>query len=438
MSYEFFLSYTRANNDDYLRQFFKDLSEELCDRLGRPKGTEVGFFDQNGGIELGDDWDPTIVAALMSSKVLVTIYSPAYFNSLYCGKEWNLFHRRRLRYLEARQAAGDAEARLPPVIKPVLWLPPVDPGNDLPAAPPLPDTVDAAVTAVQYTLGDPHDIHNWKGLKHVLKRLQDYKRKYDDYIEALAREIMQAGRAHPLPGLQGVPTLASSTAAFPVSSPAPPAGVVPPKPTAGPKHVRFVFVAAEPSNLGTARSVDSYLDAGGEDWKPFLPDEPTAIGAFAQHVASDRELGFTSDVLSFNNNLRQEVERAWAEKKIVVLIVDGWTVSWDAQCKAILEEFERGNYRNCSVLVPWNEKDPELAAQRAQIEQALRETFYFRSFARGSVFYRDSIRSADELRAALRDVLIWIKAEIRNRAGAARPLPPPITAPAVSVSRSGV
>src|SRR6185295_2004729 len=158
MSYEFFLSYTRANNDDYLRQFFKDLSEEICERLGYPKGTEVGFFDQDGGIELGDEWDPTIVAALLSSKVLVAVYSPAYFNSRYCGKEWNLFHRRCLKYLNARQAAGDAESRLPPVIKPVLWLPPVAKGKGRLEVPPLPDTVDAAVAAVQYTYGNPHGV----------------------------------------------------------------------------------------------------------------------------------------------------------------------------------------------------------------------------------------------------------------------------------------
>lgn len=435
MSYEFFLSYTRANNDDYLHQFFQDLSNEICDRLGRPKGTEVGFFDQND-LELGDDWDPKLVNALMSSKVLVCTYSPAYFNSPYCGKEWNLFHLRRCKYLEAKQVAGEAQARLPPVIKPVLWIPPVDEGKDFINVPPLPNTVDAAVIAVQYTLGNPHEVYNLKGLKHVLKRLQDYKRKYDDYIEDLAREIIQAGKAHPLPVLQVIPTLASTLAVFPISSPVLPIGTAVAKSSMGPKHVRFVFVAAEPSKLGNTRSVEPYLDAGGEDWKPFLPDESTAIGAFVQHIASDKELGFTSDVLRFTKNLRQEIESAWSDKKIVVLIVDGWTVSWDAKCKAILEEFEQGNYRNCSVLVPWNEKDTELTAQRANIEQALRETFYFRSFAKGSVFYRDNIRSPDELRATLRDVLIWIKAEIRNKTDAARPLPPPTSPPVVSASRS--
>src|SRR5688572_4677483 len=93
MSYEFFLSYSRANNDAFLKRFFDELSQAVRDRRGLPQSAEVGFFDQRQ-IELGEQWDGTIVTALQNSSVFLAIASPAYFRSEYCGKEWELFRQR--------------------------------------------------------------------------------------------------------------------------------------------------------------------------------------------------------------------------------------------------------------------------------------------------------------------------------------------------------
>jgi hypothetical protein len=38
MGYEFFFSYTRANNDEFLKQFFADLSEAARLKKGLPQG----------------------------------------------------------------------------------------------------------------------------------------------------------------------------------------------------------------------------------------------------------------------------------------------------------------------------------------------------------------------------------------------------------------
>jgi hypothetical protein len=89
MRYDFFFSYTRANNDAYLKRFFEDLSTEVRERRGLPQSSGVGFFDQKE-IELGADWDREIVEGLQQSSVLVAVASRAYFKSSYCGKEWSL------------------------------------------------------------------------------------------------------------------------------------------------------------------------------------------------------------------------------------------------------------------------------------------------------------------------------------------------------------
>ena len=58
MSYDFFLSYTRANNDAFLKKFFDDLSQGIRDIKSLGPEAEVGFFDQHD-IELGEQW-PTV------------------------------------------------------------------------------------------------------------------------------------------------------------------------------------------------------------------------------------------------------------------------------------------------------------------------------------------------------------------------------------------
>src|SRR3954468_3728848 len=116
MAYEFFLSYARANNDPYLKLFIEAVSEVIRERRGLPAGAQVAFFDQQE-LELGEDWDQTIVDALQTSRVFVALWSPAYFKSEYCGKEWALFAQ--------SCAAADAASGgpHPPMIKPVVWVP---------------------------------------------------------------------------------------------------------------------------------------------------------------------------------------------------------------------------------------------------------------------------------------------------------------------------
>jgi len=90
MPFEFFVSYSRANNDAYLKRFMSDLAEAVSTVRGVPLSTAVGYFDQRE-ILLGEDWDADIVAGLQTSKVLLSLYSPAYFKSEYCAKEHALF-----------------------------------------------------------------------------------------------------------------------------------------------------------------------------------------------------------------------------------------------------------------------------------------------------------------------------------------------------------
>jgi FxsC-like protein len=404
MAYDFFLSYTRANNDAYLKQFFDSLCEVIRERRGLPQTAEVGFFDQRD-LELGEDWDNTIVEALQTSRVFVAISSPGYFNSEYCGKEWAIFAQRCA-------AAKGAANTPPPLLKPIIWVP-LDK-----------TTVPPAFQIGQFKIGDPQELQNTKGFKYILKQLQEYRKQYVDLIELLATEILAAGHKHDVPRLAHIPSLRGIPSAFATG-----AGVVAPAasqiniPT-GPKHVRFVYIAADPKAFGSARQPDPYLDCGGSDWKPFFPKSTTRVHRLVQHVVTSDDLDFTSDELPFGPELLNEIDKAWAQRQIVLLIVDPWSLHWSQTYRKVLMQLDqRLDYHWC-VLVPRNANDQDSLAIRSQIERALSSTFdRHANLAPNPMFYRGDINSADELKTALREVVTRLKEEIKKRASVDMPVP---------------
>lgn len=416
MSYYIFFSYSRVHSQEaYLGEFFKDLSNEITQRVRLSKGEEIYFFDQED-IELGRDWKAAIVEALQTSKVMVPIYSPPYFDSEYCGKEWQFFQMRREEYIKKKFGP-----ELPPVIKPVIWLPPV------------PEDLGAAISAAQYMSGNPNDVFNKKGLRYVLKKKEEFKSPYTDYVEKLAQEIIDAARDYSkLPPLDVIPPFGDVTPPPPFPSRvAAAAGGVQSSNVELPQHVRFVFIAADPAGFGNLRNPAPYIKKGGGQWKPYYPDPENDIYPLVQHIVSGNELRFSSDELPFGPDLMLQVEQAREEGKIVILLVDGWTVNWDAGAQRILQEFDKRNYINCSVLVPWNEKDEDTTRLRDRIEATLRRTFFF-SRLKAPIYYRESIKTKEELEATLQDIITRIKATIRDFSDPKRPVPPGSAKPIVS------
>jgi FxsC-like protein len=434
MEYEFFFSYPRphtreakkATIEPYLQRFFDDLSDEVGEQLGLDPFI-VGFLDEEG-IDLGDEWEKKVADALQVSKTMVCTYSPTYFNRLYCGKEWKAFYDR------CQQAVQQGNyASMPPLIKPVLWMPLLE----------LPQVV----AKLQYLLGNENSVVNTEGMRFVLKQIGNYNSEYVAYIGALARSITEDARRYPLPPMRGgLKPLAEIEPFFPPprggaggavpqppAAPAPAAAGANPSPLlAMPRHIRFIIAAADPAMIGQGpRAVDPYREHGADEWKPFYSQDRREIGAIVQNVASGGDLGLTSDFAPFDATIRDAVERAREERKIVILIVDSWSVTSVEKWRAILEEFEdraqAGAYFNCSVLVPWDENDLELKPRQAEIEAAVRGIFSRR--ASNSALFRDSIRSEEQLRSTLREVIILLLAEIRKRAAVRRPIPPGLAQP---------
>ncbi len=408
MAYEFFFSYTRANNDGYLKAFFEDLCEEVRLKRGLPAGTEVAFFDQRA-IELGEDWDNEIVQALQNCRVMLSMSSPAYFKSDYCGKEWALFRRRC-------QAAVAAGGKTPPLLKSVVWI-----EFEIP-------TLPADVRACQLTLGDPHGVHNTKGVRHLLRRQGRTDAAYVDFVDSLAAQILAAADEHPIGPLDEVPQLASVASAFQNAVPAPGRALATPA-QPGPRQVNFIYVAAHPADIAGARPVEDYADAGGGDWRPYYPANKRQVHPLMQYIAADPALDFSSVQVPFGPDLIEQVHKAWELRQIVVIVVDAWSLHWDSlrpnpKYRQLLQALDgRIDYHWC-VLVPWNEQDPSIRDQGQHIRSTVRETFDRHArLMPNPMFYRDDIRSVEEFRGAVAEVLTRLKEEIRRTAEVLRTIP---------------
>src|SRR6516165_1463046 len=93
MSFYFFLSHARIDRDNdsahVLVKLYEDLDREICRKENIREGV-AGFFDRTG-IQQGTNWAHELNEALRTCRVLLCVYSKAYFDSDYCGREWAIF-----------------------------------------------------------------------------------------------------------------------------------------------------------------------------------------------------------------------------------------------------------------------------------------------------------------------------------------------------------
>jgi GTPase SAR1 family protein len=196
-SYLFFLSYARSDADPFFNRFRQELAEAVRVKVGGPLEA-VAFIDRDD-IAVGQDWSEALSEALLTSRVLVPVYSRSYFASDYCGKEWAVFQQR-----QQLAAAATGGARPPPVILPVLWVG----REDLPA--PLPRVArdlqfhDAAAFSEEYAE---------VGLRYLM-RPNRYRNAGREMIAALADRIVEVASQHHLPPLASKPVFEYVPSAF--------------------------------------------------------------------------------------------------------------------------------------------------------------------------------------------------------------------------------
>jgi hypothetical protein len=244
----FFASYAR-NDTDYepyrkdMKEFIDDLSARVAVKMAAPR-SGVCFFDESS-IETGVIWKSELADALRSTKVGVTLYSPSYFTSKWCGKEFQVFLNR---------AALNPTASSQPVgIVPVLWM--------------KCTTLPPCVGQIQYKHAAFPSEYAEVGLQQLLS-LKVYSDQYVLSVEAIADSIVSAAKngLGPAASLD----LENTPSAWDRGSDADPGshkeGAI--------SKTCFVFISRR-----------------GWDWQPY-PEKRKNIGAMAQQISGDLGLRY--------------------------------------------------------------------------------------------------------------------------------------------------
>jgi FxsC-like protein len=399
MSYLFFLSYAREDNntDGLVKKFYEDLSRDIAGKIAvSPK--DVGFFD-GAKIEPGAVWDQKLVLALQQSGVFIAIYSPYYFQKKFCGKEWAVFKSR----VDAYAKALPKGAEFPALMFPVLWQKETY----------VLERIPAQISKIQYKSDAYGKAYAEQGLR-VMLRNKKFRQQYDDFIPVLADKIIEAAERHKLPALPNPPALDQVVETFPAQAAAPAPLAPAPAGGANPRYVKFIFLAGRKQELEPVRaSLDPYGESGGE-WRPWLPDPRDEVDRLVQEVIH-RENFVSEGAIPLDNDLEQRLDEAEGTNKIVVIVVDLWTLQLANYRKLMHDVVDPKQLVNCVIVVPWNPQDVEAVNQRQTLENLLQATFVRRT-ANESPDLLTQIDSATKMKDRLAAMLQVTRSKIIKRA----------------------
>lgn len=379
----FFFSYARRDRvDSNLIDFYDDLRNELATRMGTELA-ETGYLDIR--TTPGAPWAERIADELNTCQVFVPAYSPLYFQSDNCGREWHAFMER----LKRGANGPPATTR----IVPVWWVPPTGP---LPhAVRPFEDTRDH--------FGAEYREY---GLRY-LKQLKENEGKYKDFLVKFTGMLMAAANPSPLPPGRAADLVGGPSAFMPTVIPV---GAAAMPAAGGPRRVHFVIVAANQHEMRQHRSSVDYYGGDSEEWSPYYPDHTDPIALHAQGVAQSQRLIFS---LVRADALVELLDRARHRHEVVVLIVDSWATRIQAY-QALLAEYDRRRPGTAAVLVPWNAADAETAGRRDELRGSLWDLLGNCTLGDTLVF-REDIGTMEQFEAALSDVIVEIRSRIITR-----------------------
>ncbi|WP_200308453.1 TIR-like protein FxsC [Streptomyces adelaidensis] len=324
----------------YVGRFYSDLLKAL-DLPVTVSARQPTFRDVEN-IMLGDDWLLELSRAVGSCKAMVALYSPAYFRSQYCGKEWTHFAARVKRYQEMTSVQ-------PRALVPVIWEP--VPQRRMPAE----------VKAMQYTeqgLGEDY-------LKYGLLQLMQSDPGGDAYrhvVAELADRVRRAADPFNLP-VDAPPAFDLSTVrgCFPLDEVPELTG-----------HVRIFVAACTKSRLPTGRSRVTYYGEAPWTWAPYSPPRVPNVVERARRVITGE--GHTASVAPVNAQLIRHLNRARQLNQVCVLLVDAWSAR-EAPYRGALVRYDELYHPTTAVLVPCHEHDRESGEDNAALWDAVEEVF---------------------------------------------------------------
>jgi FxsC-like protein len=359
----FFFSYARADaqdNEPLLARFLTDLETEIRTRTPLREASR-GFRDITR-IDLGEPWPDALGQALQFSRVFLALYSPSYFTSEYCGKEWTAFAERcRL------HAQGSGVAR-PHLILPIVWSP-----VQLADYPLSPEVCDVHHDRVEFG-----DVYRQRGLRRLILLHPD---QYRQFVMEFGEYLVGLVKRHELPPSAALPDLKALPSAF---HRPPEEGEPPPPPPRrvkrdlGPSHVKFVILAGCADELERVRRRSEAYAADGRGWQPYLPESHETVAFLAQQAAVRERL--SSDFIYPGEGFLDQLIEARDCRNLLVVLADPWSLELEPY-RSCARDYDNLDFPTGTVLILWNSQDPETQEREQALRERIDETFPYKATA---------------------------------------------------------
>jgi len=323
MGRDFFLSYSsvdyKPGKKDDIERFFKDVQERL-----EGFGFQGGYFAARHN-EAGTDWKDELVTHLRSCHVLVPLYSPNYFKSPHCGREWKVFYDR----FQAYKAKRPPDVLDPEIILPVLWT-----AEFLDTPREVPEIQNATIAAYPQA-------YRTIGLSYMM-RSRGYRAAYDDFVQRFSTRLAQMIRNQGAYKVNPIPPYNEIEPYFPPDS------------KRGLTFVRYVFMAGLRADMQRRRpGWEGYGDyADRKDWRPCYPDENREAGQIASALANEAGKGF--EFIEPGEQLLERLRYARDLQNIVVIVVDPWSLEVPS-LNTLAAIIDGEPLPNSALLVMWNQ-----------------------------------------------------------------------------------
>ncbi|MFE7767153.1 TIR-like protein FxsC [Streptomyces sp. NPDC057438] len=338
----FFLSYAHTPRNDagdtdpniWVKKLYDGLCAHIMQMTDLPRGARAGFLDQ--GMAVGTRWTDELSENLARCKVFVPLYSPRYFISEQCGREWWAFSQRQISH-RARGGAAREHA-----IIPALWVP-VEPVQ-LPHA-----AKDLQFNHVSF--GQDYAEEGFYGLTK-LRYLRD---EYERALYRLAKQIVHVARVTELDEGRMYDEYESLPSAFGTSG--------------HPPEFDITVLACTRSDLPPGRGPDCYGTLP-RDWNPYHPASARPLG---EHAA---DLVRTMDYKVNIGDFEKDADRLLGPgppRAPGLLLLDRWALG-SARGRELLERLCEEQRPWISVMIPRCEDDAGPAREKrltALTERAL-------------------------------------------------------------------
>jgi FxsC-like protein len=370
--YDFFLSFASADwrqgAKDDLKIFFAGFEAKL-----KAFGFNGRGFFSSRDIGRGQDWEKELLQVLPASHVIVPAYSPNYFKSVWCGREWEVFWRRQ----QENRLNPPLDVTAEEVMLPLIWT-----GEFLDLPPRVP--------TVQYKAPvSDAPVYTDRGLGYLMQSPKKYPGKYEDFVHRFATELGKMIRNQGANKMRKLPDVYKMDLPFPDTY------------KWGLKHVRYVFLAGRHDEMQNLRQT---LTPYGQfesrrDWRPCFPTVDRSAGDIARAIAQETgkdgyEFVEPADAAALMRTLREANDR----NNVIAVLVDPWSLTLHA-FREFAEKFDGESFPTSGVIVTWNGNDGETPDHLPILKNRLANHFGGR--AARQEYYNPAVNTPEELREAI-------------------------------------